>query len=95
MGIRSTHDLGLCGLIEVVLVACLRDLLKGKREGVARCCLGGEDLVRWLRQHVISPQLSKESVTGLTISCIHDCIFPFSCLNKSSIPLKQMHANLS
>lgn len=34
MGIHFAHDLGLDSPIEEVLLACLRDLLKGKKEGV-------------------------------------------------------------
>lgn len=74
MGIFSAHDLGLSDLIEVVLLVCLGDLLKGRKEG-------GEGGSGGLKQHVIGPQLSKDSATGFTISSIHEFISPFCILN--------------
>ena len=79
-GFRSARDLEQSGPIEVMLLVCLCDLLRGKREGVTHAWVEKTwtGSVKWRR--VIGSQLSKDSATGFTISCIPECISPFRIL---------------
>lgn len=78
-GFRSARDLELSGPIEVMLPVCLRDLLRGKREGVTHAWVEKTwtGSVKW---HVMGSQLSKDAAPGFTISCTHECISPYPIL---------------
>lgn len=76
--------------IEAVLLVCLRDLSKGKRKEdrmlswVVKTWSGG------VKQRVIGLQISKDSATEFTISCIHEYISPFLILINPKFPLNRL-----